>query len=552
VDTSAVDRLWPDFDRARILFEDADLIAVDKPEGVSSQAADPDHPDDLVFRLKRALGRDYLGVHQRLDKDTSGAILYAKEKRANAGLAAQFEQRKVEKLYLAIAEGWRGGDRTLAHQLVVDDKRTRVASKNDRRAKRAVSHVRVMERAGTRVLLEVRIDTGRTHQIRAQLAAEGAPVLGDRLYGGAPAARLMLHASAIALSHPITGERLEIAAPRPPIFALAMRAIESEIAMRSETFSTRDAIAMAIERRWGLARRRDLDAFRLLNEAEAGTEGWALDRYGHFLVLHLYSDRARANEAAILDALDALGMRGTYVKRRPKRANEVDATDEALAPHMPMRGAPAPEGFSIREHGIEYRAHLGEGLSTGIFLDQRDNRLRVRELAKDARVLNLFAYTCAFTRAAAIGGARETLSVDASGRALERGRENLAGAPGENRFLCADVFDALAALAKKNERFDLVCVDPPTHSTTRSGRWTSDWERLFAAVFGVLAPGGRALACSNDRRLSIAKFRRAAHEGAREAKIEIAQMKDLACPADFPPPFGEEPHLKSLLVHRSR
>src|SRR6185437_164758 len=109
-------RVWPDFRREAVIFEDADLLVVDKPVGVSSQAADPDHPDDLVTRLRRYLaaadgteGTDdaYVGVHQRLDRETSGVLVFARRREANAGLAAQFEGRRVKKTYVACVAGWR-------------------------------------------------------------------------------------------------------------------------------------------------------------------------------------------------------------------------------------------------------------------------------------------------------------------------------------------------------------------------------------------------------------------------------------------------------------
>ncbi len=537
---------WADFDAARILYEDADLIAVDKPEGVSSQSADPEHPDDLVYRLRRFLAaRDgaepYLGIHQRLDQDSSGVIVYTKRREANASLAKQLEGRTAEKRYLALVEDWPGRDRTLSHMLAPDGARMRVAPR-DRRRKNAVSHVRVRSRAGGRTLLEVRIETGRTHQIRAQLAAEGAPIVGDRIYGGVAAPRLMLHAWSIALSHPISGAPLTIEAPIPTLFERAP--------------TLRESIEHALARRWGLAHREDVTAFRLVNEAGDWLRGIAVDAYADWLVLHVYSAEIEAELERVLDALSLLGYRGIYVKRRPKQANViVDAQQSDLAPSMPLRGEPAPDPLVVLEHGVPYRVRLGEGLSTGLFLDQRENRRRVRELAQNATVLNLFAYSCAFTVAAAAGGARASLSVDASKRAIERGRENLEGAglaTAAHRFLVADVFEALEDLARRRERFDLVCVDPPTYSTTRASRWKSgsDWPRLAALAFAVLAPGGRLLACSNDRRLRQNELRRHVHEGARIAKIELAQMKDLPCPADFPAPFGEEAHLKSLLCTR--
>src|SRR5262245_54019260 len=109
--------LFPDFRPEWIVYRDDDLIVVDKPAGVPSQAAQVEHDDDLPARLKRFLARErgaaaeddvYLGVHQRLDRDTSGLILYTLRREANAAIAAQFEARTIEKTYLAVVEAGGG------------------------------------------------------------------------------------------------------------------------------------------------------------------------------------------------------------------------------------------------------------------------------------------------------------------------------------------------------------------------------------------------------------------------------------------------------------
>ena len=555
---------WPDLEPARILFEDDDVIAVDKPDGVSSQSADPAHPDDIVHRLRRfLLARDgtepTLGIHDRLDQDTSGVILYAKDRRANKSLATQLEGRTVDRRYVAVVDGYEGGDRTLVHHFARGrDGCTEVVPEKDRRGKRAVTAIRVLARQGGRALLELVIATGRTHQIRAQLAHVGAPILGDPLYGGAEAPRLMLHARSLGLEHPTTGARLVVEAPIPAAFERALAG--DGLAGNRDALSddVLDAtLARAMERRWGLAHRApNLTAFRLVNEGGDGIEGLAVDVYDDWLVVHVLRPEVEVRLEAILDRLAARGFRGVYLKRRPKQANViVDGRDEEWAPSAPVRGEPAPEPLVVREHGLPYRVRLGEGLSTGIFLDQRENRARVKELASGARVLNLFAYTCPFTVAAAAGGAKETLSIDASARLLAWGEENLRGAGlavAQHVFLHGDCFDALESLANEGRRFDLVLLDPPTYSKTRSSRWTSgaDWQRLGALALRVLAPRGRMLCCSNDRRMTGNALRRHLHEAARRAKVEVAQMKDLPCPSDFPPAIGREPHLKSVLMTR--
>ncbi|MFO0676333.1 MAG: pseudouridine synthase [Polyangiaceae bacterium] len=155
----------PIFDPAWILFEDADILVVDKPAYVPSQASDEGKKDDIVSRLSAFLeARDgkkpYVGTHQRLDKDTSGLLVFAARKEANKGLAAAFEGRKVVKGYVAGVTGWPPGDkeRTLHDRPAPgDDGIMTVVPKKDRRTKAqdAVTHVRIRERMGARSLLEL-------------------------------------------------------------------------------------------------------------------------------------------------------------------------------------------------------------------------------------------------------------------------------------------------------------------------------------------------------------------------------------------------------------
>lgn len=528
----------------RVVYEDDDLIAVDKPEGVPCQAADPQHPDDLPHRLELERGLDYLGVHQRLDRDTSGVLVYAKRKAANKSLAAQFEGHRVEKRHVALVEGDVREGRLEHHVARTRDGRTEVVSATDRRAKRTVTHIETVRSRGRRSLVALYNEAGSAHPIRAQLAAVGAPVVGDGPYGGASASRLMLHASSISLRHPVTDEPLRVEAPAPTLFASMLDP------GRDPFDDLAEALDSAAERRFGLAERDDVDAYRLVNEAGDGLPGLAIDVYGPWRVVHVYDDGF-----PLPRVLDGVEARGVYLKHRPKRANEIVEADEGLAPREPVRGQAAPDPLVITENGVPFVVRLGEGLSTGIFLDQRENRRRVRELAGGRRVLNLFAHTGAFTVAAAFGGAAETLSIDASARWLAKGRESLRNAgvdDARHRFEVADCFVKLRGLADRGEHFDLVVVDPPTYSTTKSTRWKSgnEWRDLARLALSVLAPGGTLLSCTNDRRMSGGVFRRHVSEGAREANVELAALTQIACPADFPAPSGEEAHLKTLLATR--
>jgi 23S rRNA (cytosine1962-C5)-methyltransferase len=131
-----------------------------------------------------------------------------------------------------------------------------------------------------------------------------------------------------------------------------------------------------------------------------------------------------------------------------------------------------------------------------------------------------------------------------------RNLDAVAADPALHETLEVDVIPWLDRVAPKGEPFDLVILDPPSFATTKQSRFSAadDYRDLAARALRVLVPGGRLLACTNHRGLARAKFRRFLHEAARATAREVAQMKDLPDPEDFPPEPGREPHLKSVLV----
>jgi 23S rRNA (cytosine1962-C5)-methyltransferase len=574
--------IWPDFRDEWIVHDDPDLIVIDKPEGVSSQSADPERPDDIVTRLRSHFGGAYLGVHQRLDQDTSGLLVFARRREANAPLAAQFEGRAVRKTYVACVAGWTRREQVTLRDAIEpgDGKSMRIARDGRSGAKAAVTRVRIVARSGDRAMLELALETGRTHQARVQLAHAKAPIAGDALYGGPPAPRLMLHASGIEMLHPRAGgtggvggaggagARVRYESPPPPEFDAWLAGGDVGEGIYDDGVALSRALGRAVERRWGLGRSaggaRATTAFRLVNEEGDGLPRLAVDVYGSWLVAQLYGDDGPwadvARRERVIDALGALGFDGVYLKVRPKQANVLSRQTERaegakvdVAPKHPVRGEAAPDDVEILEEGMPLLVRLGDGLSTGLFLDQRNNRRRVRAAAEGKSVANLFAYTCAFTTAAALGGARRTVSVDVSAPTLERGRANLAHAGvtgGDHAFVADDVFSWLGRAGQRGERFDLVVLDPPSYSSTKRGRFVAedDYVALAASAMALLAPGGQMLACTNHRGISRARFRRVLFEAGRKAKRELSQVKDLSVAGDYPVAAGAEEHLKSAWV----
>jgi 23S rRNA pseudouridine1911/1915/1917 synthase len=207
-----------------VLYEDASLIAISKPPGLAVHAGAGQHEGTLVNRLVHRFGalsqlggEMRPGIVHRLDKDTSGVLLVARTDAAHRALAAQFAGRTVEKIYLALVHGKVRADSGRITKPIARDpvRRTRMTARLES-GREALTGYRVRQRFEKFTFLEVRIGTGRTHQIRVHLASIGHPVAGDRVYGAPPAQRLFLHAWSIGFLSPATGDRVTVEAPLPP------------------------------------------------------------------------------------------------------------------------------------------------------------------------------------------------------------------------------------------------------------------------------------------------------------------------------------------------
>ncbi len=209
-----------------VLYEDDAVIAVNKPAGMVVHAGAGVHSGTLVNallyrfgRLSSAGGDDRPGIVHRLDKLTSGVLLVARNDAAHRNLAAQFARREVEKTYLALVEGVVKKDTGRVDKPIARDPVARVKmTARLGRGRAAWSEYRVVRRFAKHTLVEVRIGTGRTHQIRVHLSSIGHPVAGDRLYGAAAEpekARFFLHAWRIRFTSPASGQVVTVAAPLP-------------------------------------------------------------------------------------------------------------------------------------------------------------------------------------------------------------------------------------------------------------------------------------------------------------------------------------------------
>ncbi len=536
------ERLWPHWRPEWLIHLDESVLVVNKPAGVPSLPDDESGHQDVRARL--AAWRPELGgarLLHPLDREASGLMILARNKEASRALAAQLEAGVRRRYCVGVTTKPRAS-RLGAFQPCASADQT-------------------LDSASQRRLLELG-SAARTQPIRRTLAHAGAPIAGDYDNLGPAAERLLLHVSELEISHPSDGATVVFRAPQPAAFE---RWRSADTALPTDPAELERRLLFAIDKRFGVGSRSDTDALRLVSCAGDGLTGVELDRYGDWALLSLRTAEALAAREPLLDAVAALGFEGVHLKLR-QRKGEL-STSEDPAPAQAQRGRDAPAPLQVNEHSRAFFVRLGDGMSTGIFLDQRSARGLVADCSAGKRVLNLFAYHGAFTVAAAAGGARQTVSVDSSGTALNRAQDNLqlhgveavltaaGGAITEDGpahlLVKTDANAWLRRCAVARPRyFDLVVLDPPSFSTTKRSRFRAakDYWKLATSALRCLAKGGSLLACTNHRGIVQNKLRRQLTAAASHAGHEVQRMTALPDPIDFPPPPGQPCHLKSFWI----
>ena len=221
-----------------LVFDDAHVVVIDKPAGVSSvpyEERETGTAMDLVRGAWRRMGKPAtsvpLHVVHRIDRATSGLLAFAKTKRAELGLAAQLRAHTMERTYICIAHGEVASGRVESNLVADRGDGLRGSTSHAGQGKRAVTHVEAKQALRGATLCAVRLETGKTHQIRIHLAESGHPLVGETVYirdyaGPVIAApRLMLHAATLGFEHPVTGEHVSLASPLPPDFTGVLDAL---------------------------------------------------------------------------------------------------------------------------------------------------------------------------------------------------------------------------------------------------------------------------------------------------------------------------------------
>jgi 23S rRNA (cytosine1962-C5)-methyltransferase len=363
---------------------------------------------------------------------------------------------------------------------------------------------------------------------------------------------------------PGVGDTVEVRDASGQALALAAYSPHSQIRARIWTHDVREAVdegffrarlARALAMRDGLPAARHTNALRLVHGESDGLPGLVVDRYADVLVAQFLAAGVERWRDPILDALAELSASEAVYERSDA---EVRQLEQLPARAGFVRGDRNASRSPITEHGLNFRVDVEQGQKTGFFLDQRENRQRIRALAEGRTVLDGFSYTGGFAIAALAGGAKQVTAIESSAPALEVAKDNLACNPFDAtrmQFVHADVFAHLRALRDRAARFDLVILDPPKFAPTaaQAAKAARAYKDINLLALKLLSPGGLLATFSCSGGVSGELFQSIVAGAALDAGVEAKIIERFGAAADHPVAleFPEGEYLKGLLVLRS-
>jgi 23S rRNA (cytosine1962-C5)-methyltransferase len=363
---------------------------------------------------------------------------------------------------------------------------------------------------------------------------------------------------------PAPGETVDVRDASEKILARAAFSPSSQIRARVWTFDPgeevgagffRGRIERALALREALPARRHTNALRLVHAESDGLPGLIVDRYADVLVAQFLAAGVERWRDPILDFLSELTACEAIFERSDAEVRKL----EDLPPRVGFaRGNRSASRCPIVEYGLNFRVDVEQGQKTGFFLDQRENRQRVRELAAGRAVLDGFSYTGGFSIAALAGGASRVTAIESSAPALEVARDNLAVNPfdaGKIEFVQGDVFAELRKLRDRGAKFQMAILDPPKFAPTaaQARNAARAYKDINLLAFKLLAPGGLLATFSCSGGVSAELFQSIVAGAALDAGADAKIIERFGAAADHPVAleFPEGEYLKGLLLVRS-
>lgn len=469
--------------KLNLIFDSSEFLVIGKPSGLTTHQSTPEDWGYVEW-VENYLKTKLFVVH-RLDKDTSGVILFAKNSQATERLSAQWESRQVEKKYHFITDKSANFNSAI-HKSLIEKKGKDFISystKEDESKFNSETHFKLISSVDKFYLWEAQPVTGKPHQIRLHAQDLGIPILGDALHGGSLFFRLCLHAQSLKISQ---NEKFE--SPTPDYFQKLNLCANPELCKIIDSLHRRDLVYKKDSKN---------ECLRLLHSEN---DPIRVDQFGSQCWIYNYSEDPNNKLKTLKSVLSE-----PWIERQMLNRGQTPQ-DSAL-----FQSENVQASWTAEENGIRYELRSSTGLSPGLFLDQRENRKWVMKNSNNKKVLNLFSYTGGFSLAAALGGAQSVTTVDVSKNFIEWSKVNFQLNqldPNKYEFWVIESQEFIKICTKKNRTFDLIICDPPSLARNKSGvfKIEKDFPDLIKNLWQILNTNGVLFLSSNYEKWNQSQF----------------------------------------------
>lgn len=294
----------------------------------------------------------------------------------------------------------------------------------------------------------------------------------------------------------------------------------------------------------------DTNSYRLIHGENDGLPGLIADVYAGVLVVKLYSRIWLPYLKILLPILTEVSESGTLVLRLSRSLQQMSGQLFGLQDGQVLQGELPEESVIFKEYGLKFSANVIKGHKTGFFLDHRQNRHKVSQMAKGKNVLDIFAYAGGFSVHAIAGGAREVISLDISSHALEMAKQNVAlnFEKADHKTMAIDAFEGMEQLQKQRKAFDIVIVDPPSFAKRDSERQKAlnTYTRLCRLAIGLVAKNGVLLMASCSSRVKADEYFELVEKEIQNTGRKYQELEKTLHDIDHPIGFPEGAYLKSV------
>lgn len=488
--------------------ENDDFIALSKPYDVRTHQVS-DGQSGFVEFLSEKLFKSLFVAHP-LDAGTSGVMLFAKKKENLATISGLIEKQQLKKTYYLLTDkkinipDFNGSFSVTSHI----EKQNNTFLNATAKSPNSETDFKFIKPLGKYFLWSAHPKTEMPHQIRLHAEKAKISILGDTEHGGTKYFRLALHSQKIELN--TNGVDQVFESELPPLFT---QEFDSDIqALFTENYAKRQQLYNISPG----------ESFRLLHLESNDIRADILN--DHLWVYDYSKHELSENERKSITTFAATKKLKLIIRHMLNRGQGVGGLENST-----LQVSNLDTDWLASEESISYKLKLDSGFSSGLFLDQRENRKWVQQNSLNKSVLNLFSYTAGFSINAALGGAREVSSVDVSAKFLDWGKENFQLNhldPAKFEFIEQDCIVFLKGSLKADRKWDLIICDPPSLGRAKDSIWKleSDLPMLAKNMFDCLNPGGRILFTCNLEKYSRSEIMDLFLKNLKKAKLTSSRL----------------------------